>query len=99
MSTIIRALRWSGAAALVLALWALVMLAMPFLGPSGRQVAVVGESGRAVRTILRAGGRVVEVRRGAVLASSADPDFPSRLYRSGAGLVLEGRIAAGCFRR
>jgi hypothetical protein len=94
-----RVLRWLGAAALVLALWALVMVAMPFVGPSGRQVAVVGESGDAVRTILRAGGRVVEVRRGAVLASSADPHFPSRLYRAGAHLVLEGRIAAGCFSR
>jgi hypothetical protein len=99
MSTIIRALRWTGAAALVLAAWALVMLAMPFLGPSGRQVAVVGDTARAFRTIAEAGGQIVEARRGAVLARSDRPSFVRRLYRAGAPLVLEGRIAAGCFRK
>ena len=97
MSTIIRALRWAGAAALVLAVWALVMVAMPLLGPSGRQVAVVGDTAKAFRTIAAAGGQVVEARRGAVLARSDRPGFARRLYRAGAPLVLEGRIAAGCF--
>jgi hypothetical protein len=92
-------LRWLGAAALVLAVWALVMVAMPFLGPSGRQVAVVGDTARAFRIVAAAGGEVVEMRRGAVLARSDRPGFPRRLYRAGAPLVLEGRIAAGCFRR
>lgn len=97
MSTIIKAARWAGAAALVLAGWALVMVVMPFLGPSGRQVAVVGDSASALRTIAAAGGQVVEARRGAVLARSGRPGFAGRLYRAGAPLVLEGRIAAGCF--
>lgn len=93
MSTIIRALRWFTAAALVLAAWALVMVAMPFVGPAGRQVAVVGDTAQAFRTIAAAGGQIVEARRGAVLARSARTDFARRLYRAGAPLVLEGRIA------
>jgi hypothetical protein len=99
MSTTIRPLRWLGRATLVLAAWALIMLVMPFVGPPGRQLAVVGDSGRAVRAIAAAGGRIVEMRRGAILARSDDPHFPSRLYRNGARLVLEGRIAGGCFSR
>jgi hypothetical protein len=99
MSTIIRALRWTGAAALVLAAWALVMLAMPFLGPPGRQVAVVGDTAEAFRIVAAAGGSVVEARSGALLARSDQPGFARRLYRAGAPLVVEGRIAAGCFRR
>jgi len=92
----LRAIAWT---ALVLAAWAAIMIALPFVGPAGRQVAVVGDSGAAERAIVAAGGRVVEVRRGAVLARSADPHFPTRLYRSGARLVIEGRVGAGCFSR
>jgi hypothetical protein len=72
---------------------------MPFVGPAGRQVAVVGDSGRAARAIAAAGGRIVERRRGAILARSDDPHFAWKLYRAGARLVLEGRIGAGCFSR
>jgi hypothetical protein len=95
----IRILKGLGWAALVLSVWAAILLVMPFVGPAGRQVAVVGDQGRAVRAIAAAGGSVVDLRRGAVLARSPDPHFPSRLYASGARLVLEGRIGAGCFSR
>lgn len=95
----IRLLRWAGGAALALAAWALVMVALPFLGPEGRQVAVVGDRAEAFRIIAAADGRVVEARSGALLARSDRPGFVGRLYRAGAPLVLEGRIAAGCFRR
>ena len=90
MSTIIRR-----AAYVLLALggWFAILLVMPFVGPSGREVAVVGDSNRAVRIVAEAGGQVVEVRRGAVLAYAS----PAALYRAGAWLVIEGRIAAGCF--
>jgi len=93
---LLRTLAWT---ALVLTIWAAIMVAMPFVGPAGRQVAVVGNAGAAERAIAAAGGLVVEVRRGAVLARSDDPHFPSRLYRSGARLVIEGRVGAGCFSR
>ena len=98
MSTIIdRLARASAIAGLVAGGWALVMIALPLVGPSGRQVAVVGEPGDAVRAILAAGGSVIEVRGRAVLARSDAPGFAAALYRQGAGLVLEGRVAAGCF--
>jgi hypothetical protein len=82
---------------LALAAWAAIMLLMPFVGPSGRQVAVVGDSGTAIRAIAAAGGRIVEVRRKAVIAISEDAGFPKRLYQNGAPLVIEGRIGAACF--
>lgn len=97
MSTIIRAARAAARVALVLGVWLVVLLAMPLVGPAGRQVAVVGEPNRAVRAILASGGRIVEVRRGAVLARSDRPGFVVALYAAGAGAVIEGRIAAGCF--
>lgn len=93
---IIRVLRWFGWAALVLAAWAGIMLAMPFVG-SGRDVAVVGDAAQAVRSIRAANGAVVEVRQGAVIARSASPGFVRALYAAGAPLVIEGRIGAGCF--
>jgi hypothetical protein len=96
MVKLLRPLAW---AVVALAAWAAIMVAMPFVGPAGRQVAVVGRAEAAVRAISAAGGQVVEVRRGAVLARSSDPHFPSRLYRAGARLVLEGRVGAGCFSR
>lgn len=94
MSTTIN---WLGRAGLVLAGWLLILLAMPFIGPSGRQVAVVGDTAQAIRTITEAGGEVVEIRKGAVLATSDKPGFTAALYHHGARLVLEGRIGAGCF--
>lgn len=85
MSTIIRA-------ALALLAWFAILLAMPFVGPADRQVAVIGDAASALRVVAAAGGRVVEVRDGAVLAYAR----PAALYRAGAWLVVEGRIAAGC---
>jgi hypothetical protein len=92
-----RIVRTAALTALVLAGWTLAMVAMPFPGPAGRQVAVVGAYGTAVRVITAAGGRVVEVRPGATLARSERPDFVRALYAAGAPLVIEGRGAAGCF--
>jgi hypothetical protein len=80
-----------------LAVWAAILILIPFVGPSGRQVAVVGDSSTAIRAIAAAGGRIVEVRRKAVLAISEDSGFPKRLYQNGAPLVIEGRIGAACF--
>ena len=96
MSTIIKPARGLALAALVLVVWTMIMLAMPFVGPKGRQVAVVGDPARAMRAIAAAGGKIVEVRRGAILAQGS-AGFPARLYAAGAPLVLEGRLASGCF--
>lgn len=98
MSTTIRPLlRWFALAALVLAAWAAIMVAMPFIGPSGRDVAVVGDAPAAIHAIRAADGAVIDVRRGAVIARATKPDFVRALYAAGAPLVIEGRIAAGCF--
>lgn len=94
---IIRIARAVAMVLLVLGVWTLVMAAMPFVGPGGRQVAVIGDAAAAVRTIAAAGGTVVEVRRGATLARSDHPRFVAGLYVEGAPLVIEGRIASGCF--
>lgn len=83
----------------VLLAWGAMLLAMPFVGPSGRQVAVIGGEARSLAAIRAAGGRVVELRDGAVIARSDRPGFAWALYRAGARLVLEGRIGAGCFRK
>lgn len=99
MSTIIeRTLRAIALVALVLGLWTAILVEMPFVGPAGRQVAVIGDGASAVRAIAAAGGVVVEVRRGATLARAGRrPGFVRALYAAGAPLVIEGRIAAGCF--
>lgn len=94
---ITRVARTIALVALVLGAWAAIMLAMPFVGPSGRQVAVLGNQRDAIHAIRAAGGSIVDVRRGAILARSPDPGFARRLYAAGAPAVIEGRIAAGCF--
>lgn len=88
-------IRWLGGVGLVLAGWSAVMLVMPFVGPSGRLVAVVGREPDTLRQVIAAGGRIVDVRNGVMLARGG-PGFAAKLYRAGAPLVIEGRVAAGC---
>ena len=92
-----RIVRAAALVALVLGVWTAILLAMPFVGPTGREVAVIGDGNRAVRIVAAAGGQVVEARRGATLARSDGPGFVRALYAAGAPLVIEGRIAGGCF--
>lgn len=91
MSTIIeRALQSAAYAGLTLGGAFALLLALPFAGD--RPVAVVGATGDAVRAVIAAGGTIVEIRSGTVIAR-ADT---AALYAAGAGLVLEGRLAGGC---
>jgi hypothetical protein len=94
--TIRRTARWLVWAVLALSIWVLILLAMPFVGPSGRMVAVVGSRDAALASVRRAGGALVAMRGKVVLARSNDPKFVRRLYAAGAPLVLEGRLAEGC---
>lgn len=96
-TTIKRVLRTGGLFIFVLAAWLAVMVALPFVGPAGRQVAVIGDSARAARVIAAAGGDIIERRDGATLARARGRGFIAALYRNGAPLVIEGQIAAGCF--
>lgn len=91
-----RAFRWIGGAGLALTAWSAVMLVMPLVGPEGRMVAVIGDGPDTVRQVVAAGGWLVDSRNGVTLARGG-PGFAASLYRAGAPLVLEGRIAAGCF--
>jgi hypothetical protein len=97
-TTIEALLGWTKRAALVLLAWAAILCAIPLLG-SGRDLAVVGPQSEMVAAVASAGGQVIEVRDGTVIARAATPGFAARLYASGARLVIEGRIGAGCFRR
>lgn len=97
MSTITRRiLRFVARTAAVLAGWAILLLAMPLVGPSGREVAVIGDREHAIRAIAAAGGQIVSLRGRVTLARSSHAGFAAALYRRGAPLVLEGRIGAGC---
>ena len=93
--TIDRVGRWAGGAAIVLGAWSAVMIALPFVGPEGRTVAVVGSGAEGIARVLSAGGKLVDVRDHVVLARGG-PGFAARLYRAGAPLVVEGRLAGGC---
>lgn len=83
----------AGLVALPLLAWTAILLALPFIGEDGRDVVVVGP----VQAIVASGGRIVEVRRGAVIARGAEPGFAARLYARGAHLVFESRVGTGCF--
>lgn len=72
------------------------MLALPFLGPPDRPVAVLGDGHRAVGIVAAAGGRIVEVRRGGVVARGDGPGFVRALYVNGARAVVVARAATGC---
>lgn len=85
--------RWVTGAVIALAAWVAISIALPFIG--NRQVAVVGT--HAAQAVAAAGGRIVEQRQNAVLATSDEAGFARRLYVQGALLVIEGRIGAACF--
>ena len=74
-----------------------MMVALPFLGPDGRPVALVGNDARSVEAVLVAGGSIEGYRGRTLIARSDSPGFAEALYRAGVPLVLESRIGAGCF--
>ena len=79
--------------------WSAIFLAIPFLGPSGRQVALVGNQAQSVRAILASGGSILAYRNGTIIARSSAPGFAAALYYHGAPLVLEARLSSGCLGR
>ena len=96
--TIERTFQYAAAVAAILAAWAVVLLALPFLGSPGRQAAIVGDPRSIVPAVVAAGGQILEVKGSVTLARSERPGFAAALYSNGALLVLEGRTAAGCLR-
>ncbi|MEI9849818.1 MAG: hypothetical protein WDN24_01925 [Sphingomonas sp.] len=55
MSTTIR--RYAALLGVVLPTWGAILLALPFTGPAGRQVAVIGGEAASLNAIRAAGGR------------------------------------------
>ena len=83
------------AGALVAAGWLAVVLALTFVSPAGRAMAIVGDPAQAFAAV---GGQrpVLSGRRYVTIARSDEPDFVARLYAAGALLVLDAEQAGGC---
>lgn len=88
--------RGAAAAALVVAGWLAVVLALTFFSPAGRAMAIVGDPARAFDAVSRANGRVLASNGYVTIARSDDADFVARLYAAGAMLVLDAEQAGGC---
>ena len=81
----------------VLLLGGLVGIAAPQVMPSdGERVAVITPSTDALGIVAAAGGRVLTATGTGIIAISSEPGFTSRLYRSGAWLVLRFDGPLGC---
>ncbi|MEJ1158650.1 hypothetical protein [Prosthecomicrobium sp. N25] len=66
-----------------------LVIAMPWADPAA-----------ALRAVAEAGGQIVGTgtRPFVILARSDEPGLVGRLYRAGAGLVLDARATGTCFR-
>ena len=88
--------RGLAAGALVAAGWLAVVLALTFVSPAGRAMAIVGDPAQAFAAVRAANGRVLQASRYVTIARSDEPDFVARLYAAGALLVLDAEQAGGC---
>lgn len=72
-------------------------IAAPQLLPAaGERVAVVAPGADALRIVAAAGGNALTTTDTGIIAVSSDPEFVTRLYRSGAWLVLRFDGLIGC---
>ncbi len=85
-------------APLILAAWATIYVGSTFWQPPGTPIAVValGGSRAAIDAVINAGGAILEVRNGAVVAISDEAGFVQRLYREGPLVAFAARKGAGC---
>jgi hypothetical protein len=83
--------------------WALIAIIVTLFPPAGRPVAVyaIGGPAAALDAVIAAGGAVLEVRRGVVVAVSDDPGFVARLYSEGplVAVLAEGGCGFGRTKR
>jgi hypothetical protein len=65
-----------------LAVWIIIYIAVSAFPPAGRPIAVLALGGTAAAfdAAIAAGGDILEVRDGRVIAISSDPGFVVRLY-------------------
>ncbi|MBR0824196.1 hypothetical protein JQ596_01515 [Bradyrhizobium manausense] len=86
----------AAAVALVVAGWLALVIVLTFGTSPGRSMAVIGPQAQALAAIARADGRVLSSNAYVTIARSNVADFVSRLYASGALLVLDAEQAGGC---
>jgi hypothetical protein len=90
-------LTWIALSALVLASWVALVGAATFAtAQPDLSVAVIAPRGAAVEIAVTAGGRLVDAGNYVAIARSSEPGFVLRLYRAGALLVVDARVAEGC---
>lgn len=85
---------------LVFLAWGLSLAVLTVFESPGKAVAVFARGGvlAALDTVVAAGGDILQVKNGTVLAISDDAGFVSRLYREGALVVLLSDVG-GCIVR
>ena len=85
---------------LVFLAWGLSLVVLTLFEPPGKPLAVFARGGvaAALDTVVAAGGDILQVRNGTVLAISDDAGFVGRLYREGALVVLLSDVG-GCIVR
>jgi hypothetical protein len=83
-------------AALVVAGWLVAVLALTFVSPPGKAMAIVGVPAQAIAAIAAADGRIISAGRFVTIARSDDVHFVAKLYAAGALVVLDAEQAGGC---
>lgn len=91
-----RLARIVAAIALAVTGWLTLAIVLTFGTSPGRSMAVIGPQAQALAAITKADGRVLSSNAYVTIARSNAADFVSRLYASGALLVLDAEQAGGC---
>ncbi|MEA2928576.1 MAG: hypothetical protein QOG38_1004, partial [Hyphomicrobiales bacterium] len=76
--------------------WLAVVLALTFVSPPGKAMAVIGPPSLTFAAISKANGRIVSASDYVTIARSDDAGFVAHLYAAGALLVLDAEQAGGC---
>jgi hypothetical protein len=91
--------KWIAAMGCVLTVaagWLAVVLALTFVSPPGKSMAIIGPPSQAFAAVSKANGRVLSASGYVTVARSGDADFVAQLYAAGALLVLDAEQAGGC---
>ena len=76
--------------------WFAIVVALTFVSPPGKSMAIIGPPSQALAAVVRANGRILASNDYVTIARSDDGGFVARLYAAGALLVLDAEQAGGC---
>lgn len=76
--------------------WLTLVLALTFISPPGKSMAIIGPTSQALRAVSQTNGRVLSASGYVTIARSDDADFVAQLYAAGALLVLDAEQVGGC---